>query len=64
MPKFKFELWFPFYGGVLDRILAGDCLKELCDPTADCSAQLAAYRATNNGPTATDRCYNGMSSDF
>ena len=63
MPSSKFEQWFPFYGPVLDLILTGDCQEQLCDPSANCSAIFAAYKATNGGATATDRCYNGAETD-
>ena len=60
----KFKHWYPDYGSVLDALLEGNCYTQICDPSVNCSAQLAAYEATTERVIAIDRCYNGMIAYF
>lgn len=62
-PK-KFNEWYPYYGGVLQELSSGNIAPGTAVPNANCSAQMAAYRASKGGQgynVTLGSCYNGES---
>lgn len=63
-PK-KFNEWYPYYGGVMQELSSGNVTPGTAVTSANCSGQLAAYRANKEkvdwqgyGVTLGS-CYNG-----